>query len=46
MTMFLLFVATNSASFALGYYVSAHPTDTRAFLQRARDAFGRLIHKG
>lgn len=30
-------------SFALGYWVSSHPTDARNIAQKARDAFGRVI---
>jgi hypothetical protein len=45
MTTFLLFVAVSASSFALGYWIALHPTDTRTFLQRVRDAVGRLIHR-
>jgi hypothetical protein len=45
MSCFLFFIAALFLGFALGYWVSSHPTDTRAFLARVRDSLGRLVHK-
>ncbi len=45
MTELLFWIFSIIAAFGTGYYVAGHETDTRAFLQRVRDALGRLIHR-
>ena len=45
MTTFLLLLFLCPISFGLGYYVNGHPADARAFMQKIRDALGRLIHR-
>ena len=45
MSCFLASLAMLAAGFCIGYYVSGHPDDTRAFLARAKDSIGKLLHK-
>lgn len=45
MSCFLFGVFMFAAGGALFYWVAGHPDDTRALMQRARDAAGRLIHR-
>ena len=45
MTTFLFFVCTAAVFFGLGYFVSSHPDDTRAIVQKVKDSVARLFNR-
>jgi hypothetical protein len=45
MTTFLVTLALMCGSFVLGYFVSAHPDDTRSFLTKVKAFVTNLVSK-